>query len=50
MFLKRLFCKHKHVNYLGWVLIDGDNGQYVTQHVWKCTNCQKEITTKRRRK
>ena len=41
-FLKRLICKHKNqMPYKSYM--DGKNGRYIVQHIWKCKNCGKVI-------
>ena len=41
--IKRLFCKHKHVKPLYTYLEQQEDGSWITRHVWKCTDCGKEI-------
>lgn len=41
--IKRLFCKHKHVEHLYTYLERQEGGSWITRHVWKCMDCGKEI-------
>lgn len=41
--IKRLFCKHKHLDYVRSDLVRLDDGSWITHHVWKCVDCGKEI-------
>lgn len=41
--IKRLFCKHKHVEPLYTYLEQQEDGSWITRHVWKCMDCGKEI-------
>lgn len=41
--LKHPFCKHQKTKYVRTFLNDVSPGRYVTQHVWKCENCEKEF-------
>ena len=41
--IKRLFCKHKHVDPLYTYLERQEDGSWITHHVWKCIDCGNEI-------
>lgn len=41
--IKRLFCKHKHVEPLYTYMEQQEDGSWITRHVWKCKDCGKEI-------
>lgn len=39
--LKRLFCKHKHLEYVKTDLEKKNNGHWKTKHNWRCKDCGK---------
>ena len=41
--IKRLFCKHKHLDYVRSDLVRQKDDSWITHHVWKCMDCGKEI-------
>lgn len=41
--IKRIRCKHKHVEYVKCDLWKQDNGQWKTVHTWKCKDCGKRL-------
>lgn len=40
--IKRLFYKHKHLDYVRTDLVRQKDDSWITHHVWKCRDCGKK--------
>nr|DAG05055.1 MAG TPA: zinc ribbon domain protein [Siphoviridae sp. ctuy39] len=41
--IKRLFCRHDHLEYSHSDLIKQSDGSWMTCHTWRCKKCGKKI-------